>query len=133
MLAMDGHNDSQPPRGSASLPQCDSCTGSGEYPTDYGVVDCPDCGGAGYLPTRHTLVEWRMRDIERANDAGLKVTAADVRWLLSEVRQAREALRSVVALSHDVAHDPSIATQVRGAAERTLGENGRRWIGPDDV
>lgn len=67
-----------------------------------------------------------MRDIERANDAGLKVTAADVRWLLSEVRQARGALRGVVALSHDLPHDKSIATQLRMTAERALGEVGSR-------
>lgn len=94
-------------------------------------MDCPDCGGAGYLPTRHTLVEWRVRDVERANEAGLKVTVADVRWLLSEVRQAREALRAVVALSHDITSDIAIGTQVRATAERALGENGRRRIGSD--
>src|SRR5690606_30307256 len=35
--------------------RCAGCLGSGETPTDYGMVDCPDCGGAGFLPSRNVL------------------------------------------------------------------------------
>ena len=83
--------------------QCQSCSGTGELGTDAGVVDCPDCGGAGLLPHPHTLVEWRIRDIERAQAAGREVVAGDVRWLVSELRRARAALTEIAALSSDAA------------------------------
>jgi hypothetical protein len=81
--------------------QCHSCSGTGELGTDAGVVDCPDCGGSGLLPHPHTLVEWRMRDIEREYGSRREAVAADVRWLISEVRRAREALTEIVALAQE--------------------------------
>ena len=98
--------------------QCQSCSGTGELGTDAGVVDCPDCGGGGLLPHPHTLVEWRIRDIERAQAAGREVVAGDVRWLVSELRRAREALTEIVALSSDAAASES-------SSEREAGDAGR--------
>ncbi len=101
--------------------RCSSCFGTGEAPSDYGVVDCPDCGGAGYLPTKNVLVEWRARDVERAVERGRAAEPADVRWLLAELRNARAALTEIIALAHD-AHDPdAIALRIRFAANRALG------------
>jgi hypothetical protein len=97
--------------------QCQSCSGTGELGTDAGVVDCPDCGGAGLLPHPHTLVEWRIRDIERAQAAGREAVAGDVRWLVSELRRARAALTEIVALSSDAAVD--------GSSERIASDAGR--------
>jgi hypothetical protein len=81
--------------------QCNSCSGTGELGTDAGVVDCPDCGGSGALPHPHTLVEWRMRDIERQYGSSHDAVAADLRWLVSEVRRARAALTEIVAVAQD--------------------------------
>lgn len=102
-------------------PSCDSCGGSGEIPTDFGPNDCPDCGGAGYLPSRNVLVEWRLRDIERALTSGLNPAAVDVRWLLAEVRAARGALTEIVALAHDVDDGDAIAMRIRFVSNRALG------------
>jgi hypothetical protein len=114
--------------------QCNSCSGTGELGTDAGVVDCPDCGGSGLLPHPHTLVEWRMRDIERHygsrhygsrhdnsrhEGASHEAVAADVRWLVSEVRRAREALTEIVALAQD--GDPAdVGARVQMTAVRAL-------------
>lgn len=107
---------------------CEACLGTGEVPTDYGAVDCPECGGAGYLPSRAVLVDWRARDIERAVAAGITPTAADVRFLLAELRAARAALTSVVALAHDAKDDDSIASRIRLTANRALGMHEARAV-----
>jgi hypothetical protein len=91
----------QPTSADKTRRQCHSCSGTGELGTDGGVVDCPDCGGSGLLPHPHTLVEWRMRDVEREYGSSHEAVAADVRWLIAEVRRAREALTEIVALAQD--------------------------------
>lgn len=101
--------------------QCMSCLGSGEAATDYGVVDCPDCGGAGTLPPRNVQVEWRAADIERALEAGRPIEAEHVRWLLAELRSARSALTSIMALAHDTGDPDAIGLRIRFTANRALG------------
>lgn len=100
---------------------CNSCLGSGETPTDYGLVDCPDCGGAGVLPHRSVLVEWRARDIERALGKGTPVTPEHARWLLAELRTARRALTEIIALAHDTEDPDAIGQKIRFTANRALG------------
>lgn len=101
--------------------QCMSCLGSGEAATDYGVVDCPDCGGAGTLPPRSVRIEWRAADIERALEAGRPIEPEHVRWLLAELRSARSALTSVMALAHDTGDPDAIGLRIRFTANRALG------------
>jgi hypothetical protein len=101
--------------------QCSSCKGIGTLPTDYGPVDCPDCGGAGSLPPLDVHIEWRARDIEKGLAHGRMPDSADVKWLLAELRAAREALMSIVALAHDVEDDNAIAVRIRFTANRALG------------
>lgn len=103
------------------FPQCSSCGGSGEAPTDYGSVDCPDCGGAGTLPSHSVLVDWRARDVERALTRGQLADQADVTWLIAEMRRARAALTEIVALAHDVTDETSISGRIRFVANRALG------------
>jgi hypothetical protein len=106
---------------SASENLCQSCGGTGDVPTDFGPTDCPDCGGAGYLAERRTLVEWRLRDIERAVGAGIKPASVDVRWLVAELRGARKALAEVLALAHDAEDPDGIAMKIRVVASRAMG------------
>jgi hypothetical protein len=101
--------------------RCRSCVGTGEAPTDYGIVDCPDCGGGGYLPTKNVLVDWLARDIERAVEKGRTPEPTDVRWLLGELRLARAALTEIIALAHDAQDPDDIALRIRFAANRALG------------
>jgi hypothetical protein len=105
-----------------SLPdKCEGCLGTGEWPTDFGMVDCPECGGSGILPSRNVLVDWRSRDIERAVDAGRAASPEDVRWLLAELRTARAALTEIIALAHDTEDRDGIGVRIRFAANRALG------------
>lgn len=106
----------------ATTPQsCNSCLGSGETPTDYGLVDCPDCGGSGVLPHRSVLVEWRARDIERALSKGVTITPDHARWLVAELRAARAALTEIIALAHDTEDRDAIGQKIRFTANRALG------------
>ena len=100
---------------------CNSCLGSGETPTDYGLVDCPDCGGSGVLPHRSVLVEWRARDIERALQKGAAITPDHARWLLAELRAARSALTEIIALAHDTEGPDAVGQKIRFTANRALG------------
>jgi hypothetical protein len=99
--------------------QCQSCSGTGELGTDSGVVDCPDCGGSGLLPHPHTLAEWRMRDIEREHGANHEAVAADVRWLIAELRRARAALTEIIALAQD-GESVDAAARIKLTAVRSL-------------
>jgi hypothetical protein len=100
---------------------CVSCWGTGERVTEFGPTDCPDCGGAGVLPPRSVLVEWRARDVERAHADRDPQSAGDVRWLVTELRRARDALTEIIALAHDVDDEDGIARRIRFTANRALG------------
>jgi hypothetical protein len=73
------------------------------------------------LPSRGVLVEWRARDIERAMGLGASAGAADVRWLIAELRNARAALTEIIALAHDAQDPDLIAQKIRFTANRALG------------
>ena len=98
---------------------CDSCSGSGEVGTEAGPVDCPDCGGSGALPHPSVLVEWRIRDIERARAGGSDEAATDLRWLIAELRRARTALTEIASLAED-AGDSETARRLRVTAGQAL-------------
>ncbi len=108
-------------RARAPLEQCQSCLGTGEAATDYGVVDCPDCGGAGTLPPRSVQVKWRAADIERSLEAGRAIEPQHVKWLLAELRASRGALTEIIALSHDAQDEDQIGLRIRFIANRALG------------
>jgi hypothetical protein len=95
--------------------------GSGEMPSDFGVVDCPDCGGGGILPPEGVRIEWRAADILRAAQGDKPVAPEHARWLFEELRKARVALTEIIALAHDAPADDSIALKIRFAANRALG------------
>ena len=86
--------------------RCETCYGEGRIPSDAGLLTCPDCGGTGVLATASTLVEWRLRAIERAQDGRGDDLAMDVRWLAFEVRRARDALTEIIALIDDLDDTP---------------------------
>jgi hypothetical protein len=99
--------------------QCSTCLGTGEIGTEVGPTDCPDCGGSGMLPHPLVAVEWRMRDIERSHAAGRDDAAADMRWLIAELRRARTALTEIAALAQD-AGDSDLVQRLRFSANRAL-------------
>jgi hypothetical protein len=101
--------------------RCETCYGEGSVPTDVGPETCPDCGGAGALPHHDTLVEWRLRELERVHAARGDEIARDIKWLAFELRRAREALTDLLTLSEDAAGEPSVLVRMRFVANRALG------------
>jgi hypothetical protein len=99
--------------------RCETCYGSGEVPTDEGLVTCPDCGGSGTLASPATLVEWRVRAIERTLDGRNDETAQDLRWLAFEVRRNRTALTELLSLIADL-DESSIRTRMLFVANGAL-------------
>jgi hypothetical protein len=99
--------------------KCETCYGEGRIPTDAGLTVCPDCGGAGILATPATLVEWRMRALEEANGGRTDETAQALRWLVFELRRARDALTELVALADDLDDSPE-RTRIRFVANGAL-------------
>jgi len=66
--------------------------------------------------------EWRLRDIERNHSAGTHGCETDIRWLIHELRQSREALVHILARCQDEsAGPPELAAAVQFAANRALG------------
>ena len=100
--------------------RCQSCLGTGEVGSEYGPASCPDCGGVGYLPSPHMLVEWRARDIERAHAGGTTAVARDVRFLLAELRRARDALTDITALAQELDDANPVAARLRYTASQAL-------------
>ena len=113
---MDQQNGEQ----RVSPEQCQSCLGTGEVGSEFGPGRCPDCGGAGFLPSPHVLVEWRARDIELGNGTGAHSAARDIRWLLAELRRARDALTEIHALANELDDDGGISTRIRFTANQAL-------------
>ena len=101
--------------------RCETCRGTGEAATEYGIADCPDCGGSGDLPSRNVRVGWLAADIERSLARGRPVDTEHVRWLLDELRLARAALTEVIALAHDTRDEDNISRKIRFTANRALG------------
>ena len=105
-----------------AVERCTSCHGEGEIGTDYGPVTCPDCFGEGSQMGSLERVEWRLRDIERNHASGTHGCEPDVRWLIHELRQSREALVHILAQCQDeAAGPPELAAAVQFTAKRALG------------
>jgi hypothetical protein len=106
---------------SAPADNCATCYGSGEVATDQGPLLCRDCMGHGKVAGRPELVEWRLREIERAHPGGAHGCDDDVRWLVTELRRCREALTQIFARCQDAADDDAMAADIRYVANGTLG------------
>lgn len=97
---------------------CASCYGTGEIVTESGPVDCPDCMGVGRTP-RGEVMEWRLRDIERAHGSHPNDCVTDIRWLLFELRRHREALLQIFTRCQDI-DDTALAAELRHLANGAL-------------
>ena len=105
----------------SSSTTCVSCAGSGEMPTENGLVDCPDCGGAGELPARAVVTAWRASDLSRTLSEQRPLDHKDARWLLAELEKAQRALRDIIALAHDIRDDDQLALRIRMVASDAIG------------
>jgi hypothetical protein len=100
--------------------KCGSCYGEGTIFSEVGSRACPDCGGTGKTPSRSVLIARRLRDIETALAGQKPPSEADVRWLVFEVRRAREALVRIMSRTQDADETDRIAIDVKYMANEAL-------------
>jgi len=100
--------------------RCATCHGAGEIGTDNGPTVCPDCFGEGRQLDSLERTEWRLRDIERANQAPSE-HAVEIRWLVFELRRTREALLQILSRCQDDAAAGGLAQELQFLANRALG------------
>ena len=100
---------------------CLTCYGRGETASEHGPTVCPDCFGDGKPPARGTRLEWRLRELERTYRDAKDESAADVLWLVHELRGARDALVRVLARCVDADEGDVVAREVKFLANEALG------------
>jgi hypothetical protein len=98
--------------------RCITCLGAGEIGSDHGPQRCPSCFGEGRLLGSLERTEWRLRDIERTHQTDAHGCAADVRWLVYELRRSREALLRILARCDDETGDA--AADIKFTANQVL-------------
>jgi hypothetical protein len=101
--------------------RCGTCYGTGEVVTDHGPATCPDCFGDGHPLGRGAKMEWRLREIERLQRDSSQDSAADMLWLVQELRRCREALLHILARCQDADAGDALATDVKFRANEALG------------
>jgi hypothetical protein len=100
---------------------CLTCYGRGETASEHGPTVCADCFGDGKPPARGTRLEWRLRELERVYRDANDERAADVLWLVHELRSARDALTHVLARCDDADDEDVVAREVKYLANAALG------------
>ncbi|HVU02203.1 MAG TPA: hypothetical protein VHE30_10635 [Polyangiaceae bacterium] len=101
--------------------QCLTCYGTGEIVTEGGASICPDCLGHQRAP-RGTVMEWRLRDLERAHASHTTGCSGDVAWLVHELRRHREALVEILTLCQEQEGDePRAVAEIRHLSNEALG------------
>ena len=100
---------------------CLTCHGRGEIASEHGLAMCPDCLGEGKPQGRGTRLEWRLRELERVHRDMPGEAAADVMWLVHELRGARDALTRILARCDDADDTDTIAREVKFVANEALG------------
>jgi hypothetical protein len=100
---------------------CVTCYGTGETVAGGAPEVCPDCFGEGKALSRGTKLEWRLRAIENAYRAAPRDTAADVLWLVSELRLSRDALVRILARCQDAEDSDALAHELASQANAALG------------
>lgn len=107
-------------RSAQSSGQCLTCYGTGEIVDEGGASACPDCLGQGGGP-KGEIMEWRLREIERAHLGQTHGCEGDVLWLIHELRRHRDALVQVLTRCQDMADESPFAAEIQHVVNETLG------------
>jgi hypothetical protein len=100
--------------------RCLTCYGAGETPTESGIVACPDCFGSGRPLSGGAKLEWRLRQIVQTHRGTGSEHAADVLWLVHELRKSREALIRILTRCQDAEETDAFAMEIRYRANEAL-------------
>lgn len=87
--------------------------------TEQGPEACPDCYGEPKKAPSE-LVEWRLRDIERAHNGTAHGCEAEMRWLIFQVRKQRQALMHILSRCQDEGATTFVA-ELKHIANEALG------------
>jgi len=98
---------------------CMTCAGSGEMANEYGPADCRDCAGLGQLPSASVLRERRLRELELIH-SGASEAAADVRFLVQEVRTAQHVMLQIMAAAMERPEGDELGAKIRFLANHFL-------------
>ncbi len=98
---------------------CLTCLGSGEVSSERGLAGCPDCDGTGKVGDVYRRAEQQVREIEVRASRLTGEAAADVGWLIGELRRSRSALLKVLTAAQEVEGDELIK-RIRFVANESL-------------
>lgn len=98
---------------------CMTCGGQGSVVNEYGPAPCPDCAGLGQLPSACVLRERRLRELERIHQGASEV-AADVQFLVQEVRAAQHVLLQIMAAAMERPEGDELGAKIRFLANGFL-------------
>lgn len=101
----------------SAMQTCTTCYGEGVFASDRSP--CVDCAGLGKLPSGLVLTERRLRTLEEAYQRQGGETAADMQWLVAQVRRSQHTLLQILAAAQDVEAD-AIATKIKFLANDLL-------------
>jgi hypothetical protein len=101
--------------------QCLTCHGTGMTASDDGPLRCTDCFGEGTALGLGARLEWRLRAIEGAHREARGESAADIAWLVHELRATREALVRIMARCQDADDSDETARAVHHLVNEALG------------
>jgi hypothetical protein len=104
-----------------TAPPCLTCYGAGEIAGENGPRTCPDCFGEATELSHHTRNEWRLSALEQTYRNSGGEPAADVLWLVHEVRRSQEVLVRILARCQDAPDSDTVAQYVRYEANQALG------------
>ncbi len=104
-----------------TIPTCLTCYGAGETATELGPRACADCFGEGKALGGGAKLEWRLRDLERECDRSGGAPAADVLWLVHELRRGQRTLLQILARCQDADDANALARDIKFEANAALG------------
>lgn len=99
---------------------CLTCLGGGEVSSERGMTACPDCDGTGQVGDVYLRTEHQVREIEARANRLTGEAAADLSWLVSELRRTRQALLKVLTAAQDAHEGDDLSTRIRFEANDVL-------------
>jgi len=84
------------------------------------MTSCPDCDGTGKVGDVYLRTEHHLREVEARASRLSGETAADVSWLVTELRRTREALLKVLTAAQDASESDDLNARIRFEANEAL-------------
>lgn len=99
---------------------CLTCLGGGEVSSERGVSTCPDCDGTGKVGDVYVRTEHHLREVEARVARMSGEAAAEVGWLVVELRRTRQAMLKVLTAAQDAGESNDLIARIRFEANEAL-------------